>query len=117
MLSSGSDLISAVYDLYLIDCRTELELDFILELFIQVLQDDIVDICSQMAHRGIQQLQLVLHAFLLYVRSRRGIELCSLSAVGQIDLIHILHELNGLALSDILEQGAAEVVGYVVFAI
>ena len=46
-----------------------------------------------------------------------GIELCAFAAVFQIDLIHIMHQIQGLFFADILVQGAAKVIGDIIFSI
>ena len=46
-----------------------------------------------------------------------GIQLASLASVAHIDLIYIVHQLQRLLLTDILKEGAAKVVGNIIFAV
>jgi len=61
--------------------------------------------------------QAVLQAFRPESGISCGIQPGPCSAVCHIDLIHIVHELQRLGLSDIFMQRAAEFVGNIVFAV
>ena len=70
-----------------------------------------------MAHLGVQKMQAVFQAGTLDFRIGRGVELGTLSPVDQVDLIHIFHQVDGLLLAHILIQGAAELIGDIVFSV
>ena len=57
------------------------------------------------------------HADLAETGAGCGIQLCSLSAMDQIDPVHIFHQLNGLSSPDIFIERAAEIIGDVVLTI
>ncbi len=95
----------------------EIEVRLVLELRVQVLQDHIVDIRPEMAHGGVQKFQLVLHAELLELCVGGAVQFRPLSAVGEVDLIHIFHQLESLLLADVLVERAAEVIGDIVFSV
>ena len=82
-----------------------------------MLQNDIVNIRSQMANGSIQQVQPMLHTGLFQARARRGIELRSRAAVAEVDGINIFHELGRGLFADVLIECAAKVVGDVVLAV
>ena len=95
----------------------EEEVHLLLQLVVEVLQHDVVDIGAEVADGGVQQVESVLHAELLDIGISRGVEVSSLAAVGQVDLVHVLHELGGLGLANVLVEGAAEAVGDVVLTV
>ena len=70
-----------------------------------------------MAHRGIQQMQIILDAQLLELGAGCGIEPGALTAVAHVDLIHILHQFQRLSLADVFIQRTAKIVGNVVFSV
>ena len=86
-------------------------------MVIQVTQNNVVDIRAQMAHGGIQQMQVILHTAGFQAGTGGGVQLGALSAEGQVDLIHIFHQFQGRLFTDVLIQGAAKVIGDVVFAV
>ena len=97
--------------------RTEVEIHLVLQFPVQIAKNNIIDIRPQMTHLGIQQMQTVLQAGFPDCGVRSGIELCSLPAVFQIDLIHIAHQLQGPGLTHMLMQASAEIIGNIVFSI
>ena len=97
--------------------RIEKEVHVFLHLVVQILQNHVVDVCPQMAHRSIQQFQLILHAELLERSSGSGIHFRSLATVGHIDAVHIFHQFKSPFSSDVLIEGAAKIVGDIVFSI
>ena len=70
-----------------------------------------------MADGGVEQIQLILDAELFELCAGGGVELRALAAVGHVDLVDIVHEVERLLFADVLVQRAAEVVGDVVFAV
>ena len=62
-------------------------------------------------------MQIILEALLLDRGARSGIELGSLSAKTQIDLIHVLHQFDRGFLSYIFVQRSAEIVGDIIFSV
>mgnify|MGYP003297984439 CR=1 FL=1 len=77
----------------------------------------VVDVCAQMPHGSVQQVQVILDAQGLEAGTSGGIQLAALAAVAHIDLIHIVHQIQSALLADILIQRAAEIVGDIVFAV
>ena len=84
---------------------------------VQVFQDDIIDIRSQVTDRSIQELEFVLDALFFEFRPRSGIKLCALSSVFQVNVIHILHQLDRFFLPDIFMERAAEIIRDIVLAV
>ena len=70
-----------------------------------------------MAHRRIQQLQLILNAQLFKLGTGRGIQLGSLAAEAHVDLVHIVHQIQRLLLADMLVECAAKVICNIIFAV
>ena len=100
-----------------LDRRVEAELHALLQLVVDVFQHDIVDVRSEVAHLRIEQMQPVFEAHRLDLRVRGGIELRALSAVADIDGVHVLHQVDGLLLADVFIERAAELVRDVVLAV
>ena len=99
------------------DGGVEVEVHLVLQLVIQVLQHHIVDVGAQVAHLRVQQMQTVLQAFALDGGVGGGVKAGVLAAVAAVDLVHVVHELDGLLLAHVLKERAAELVGDVVFAV
>lgn len=97
--------------------RIEVEVDLVLEQVIEVREHDEVHVRAEMADGGVEQVELILDAELFELRAGGGVELRALAAVGHVDLIDIVHEIERLLFADVLVQRAAEVVGDVVFAV
>ena len=95
----------------------EEEIHLLFQFVVQIFQNDIVDIRSQMTDGSIQQLQLVLDAQLFEFGSGCGEHTGILATVGDIDLIHVFHQIQGSLFSDMLVKSSAEVVGDIVFSI
>ena len=89
----------------------------VLHFLVKVLEHYVVDVRAEVPDRCVEQLELVLHAQARDFRTCGGVELGAFAAVGHVDLVHILHELGGLPLSDMLAERTAEVVGDVVFPV
>ena len=111
------DLVAVLQLLHGVHRGIEEEVHLLLQLVVQVLQHHIVDVGAQMTDGSVQQVQVVLDALPLELGACGGVELGALAAVGHIDIIHITHQVQGLLLADVFEQGAAEVVGDVVLAV
>ena len=94
-----------------------MELHLVLQLGVEVFQHLIVDVRAQMAHRSVQQVQVVLQAQPLEAAVGGGVQLCARAAVGHVDVVHIAHQIHSLLLADILVQGAAEGVGEIILAV
>ena len=94
-----------------------MEIHFVLQFSVQILQHDKVDVGSQMTHGCVEKIQLILETELLEMRARRGVHLGSLSAVLHVDLIHILHQVYGFLLADILIERTAEIIRDIVFSV
>ena len=87
------------------------------DLKIAIFEHDIVDVGAEMTYGGIEEMETMLHAGLLELRAGRRVELRALAAELEVDLIDILHQLDGGFLSDILVERAAEIVRDVVLSI
>ena len=99
------------------DGTVKIEIYLILQMILEVLQNNIINICTQMADRSIQKMQTMLHAGFLELCSCSGIQLRSLPAKAEVDSIYVFHQFNGRLLSDILIESTAEIIGNVVFSI
>ena len=62
-------------------------------------------------------MQAVLQTLLFDLAACGGVKLCACAAIAHIDLIHIAHQFQRPSLADILVQGAAKIVGYIVLTI
>ena len=113
----GVDSVALPQLLHRQDRGIEEEGHLILQVVIEIFQDDIVDIGAQMADGSVQQMQIVLDAEGLEPGAGGGIELGALAAVGHIDAVDIVHQVQGLLLADVFVEGAAEIVGDVVLAV
>ena len=111
------DGVAAFLHTYVLHGRVEEEVHRLLQVREQVLEDHVVDIRAQVPDGGVQQVELVLDAQLLETGAGGGIELGPLAAEGHVDGVHVLHEIQGLPLADVLVEGAAEIVGDVVLAV
>ena len=111
------NLVTFLRFLHGFDGTVKIEIHLILQMIIEVLQNNIINIRTQMADRSIQKMQAVLHTGFLKFCSRSGIQLRALPAKTEIDSIHIFHQFNGCLFSDILIESAAEIIGNVVFSI
>ena len=94
-----------------------MKLNLLFQFSVHIFQYDIIDVRTQMTYRCIQQFQFVLHTQFLELRTRSGVHLCTLSAVAHIDLIHIVHQINGCAFSDIFIERTAKIIGNIIFSI
>lgn len=95
----------------------EIEINVGLHFIVHVFQHDIVDISTEVTHRCIEQLQLVLHAELFEFCARSREHPCRLSAMADVNLIDVVHQINRLFASDVLIQRAAEIIRNIVFSI
>ena len=84
---------------------------------VQILKNNIVNICSEMAYGRIQKIQFVLQAEFFKFGSCCRIKLCSLSAVFHIDIVYVFHQLNSFALADMFIQCSAKIIGDIIFSI
>ena len=94
-----------------------MKIDAVFHLRIQIFQNDVVDISSQVTDRCVQKPELILNADFFKICPGCGIKLSSLSPMGEIDGIHIMHQLQRLLFADMFVERSAEVVGNVVFAV
>ena len=95
----------------------EVELHLVLQLGVEVFQHLIVDVGTQMADGGVQQVEIVLQTQPLEAAVGGGVQLCARAAVGHVDVVHIAHQIHGLLLADIFVQGAAEGVGEIILTV
>ena len=113
----ANDLIAAVFLRHgKYSCIKE-EIDLLLQISIQIFQNDIINIRSQMANRCIQQMQIILNAERFEASTGGGIKLRSLAAILQVDFVNIVHQFQRPGLTDVLIQCTAKVVGDIIFAI
>ncbi len=116
-LAADREGIAALDALDALDRAVKAEIDLFFQLVIDVLKHDIVYVGAEVADLRVQQVQAVLEAHPLDLAVGRGIELGPLAAVAHVDLIDVLHELDGVLLADVLVERAAELVGDVVLAV
>ena len=95
----------------------ETEVHLVLQFFINIFQNDIVHIRSQMANGCVQQGELVLHTNLLELGAHGGVLLRIPAALGAVDFIHVIHQLQGLLPADVLVQRPAKIIGNVVLSV
>ena len=95
----------------------EVKIDPVFQFIIKILQNNIIDVCSQMADRCIQQCQFVLHTDFFQFRPGSGIHGCIISAVSNIDVIYIMHQFQSLFPADVFMQRPAKIICNVVFAV
>ena len=93
--------VSVFKDFDFFDWCIEEEIHVILHLIVQILQNNIIDICSKVTDRSIQKLQFILQTDLLQIGSGSRVHLSAFTTVGHIDMIHIFHEVKRLLASDI----------------
>ena len=112
------DAVATVFQLLqMFHRRMEIEIRPVLQFLIEPAQNNVIDVCSEVPHGSVQKLKLILDAELLEFCSGCGVHLCPLSAVGKVDLIHIVHQTDRLSFPDVFIQGSAEIVGDVVFPV
>ena len=70
-----------------------------------------------MAHRRIQKIQFILDTKLFKLGTCRRIHLRSFTSEAHINIVHVLHQVNGLLFADIFKQGSAKIIRYIVFAV
>ena len=80
----------------------EKEIRFSLQMFLQILQHDIVDVRSEVSHGGIEEFELVLHAFFLDIRTGGGVEFGAFTSVLEVYLINVSHQVKSFIFSDML---------------
>ena len=113
----AGDLIAAVDDGDAPDRGIKMEVHLVLQFGIQVFQHHIVDVRAQVADGSVQQVQVILDTDGLELGPGGGVELGALAAVGHVDLVYVVHQIQGTLLADILVEGTAEVIGDVVLAV
>ena len=96
---------------------TEIKVHVFFHFLIHISKYDIIDIRAEVTHRCIEQLQLVLHAELLKLCTCRRKHPRLFPAVTDIDLIHVVHQIDGFLSSDMLVERTTEVVCDIVFSI
>ena len=116
-IPSGLDLVAVAGLLHAGDGGVEVKIDLVLQLVENVAEDDVVYVGAEMADLRVEQVQAVFKAGALDLGVGGGVELGALAAVGEVYLVHILHQVDGFLLADILEQRAAELVRDVVLTI
>ena len=113
----ADDLIAAFQHLHGLYGSVEEELHLVLQIRIDVFQHHIVDIRAQMANGSVQQVQIVLDAYSLEAGAGGGVQLGTGAAVAQVDLVHIVHQLQRLLLADVFVKRTAKVVGNIIFSV
>ena len=95
----------------------KVEVHVLAEQLVEVAEHHIVDVGAQVAHRRLEQGEVVLHAELLDVAACRGVERRARAAMGHVDVVDVAHEGERLVASDVVVERAAEVIGDVVLSI
>ena len=113
----AGDLISAIHSGYGFHRRVEVKRDLFFQVGVEIFQHHVVDVGAEVAHRGVQQMQIVLHTQLFEFCTGGGIELGAFAAVGHVDLVNVAHQLQRFCLAEILVKRTAKIVGNVVFSV
>ena len=113
----AGDLIPAIHSGYGFHRRVEVKRDLFFQVGVEIFQHHVVDVGAEVAHRGVQQMQIVLHTQLFEFCTGGGIELGAFAAVGHVDLVNVAHQLQRFCLAEILVKRAAKIVGNVVFSV
>ena len=113
----AEDLISAIDTSHRLHRHIKEELHFILQIRIQIFQNYIVNIGTQVTHRCIQQMQVVLNTQSLKTSTGCGVQLSTLAAVFHVDLVNILHQIQRLLLTNVFIQSTTKIIGNVIFTI
>ena len=111
------DAVAAVDDLDMLDGRVEVEINDVTDLVVDVAQHDVVDVRAEVTDGRVEQLEPILGTDLLEVGACRGIELGRFTAVLDIDLVDITHQLERFIAPDVFVHRAAEIIGDVVLAV
>ena len=74
-----------------IDGCIEEEIYLILQMCIKIFQNNIIYIRTQMTHRCVQKVQVILDTKLFELCAGGGIQLCACTAITHIDGVNILH--------------------------
>ena len=109
--------ISTVNRFHIIYMAVKTELYRIFQLCIKIFKNNIVDICSKMADRCIQKIQLILHTEFLNMCSWCRIHFCTLTTEFHIDFINIIHQIDCCFFSNVLIQCSTKIVRDIVFSI
>ena len=99
------------------DGGVEVEVDLVLERSVEVREHDEVYVRAEVTDGGVEQIELILDAELFELCAGGGVELRALAAVGHVDLVDVVHEVERLLFADLLVQRAAKVVGDVILAV
>ena len=113
----AGDLIPAVHSGHGFHRRVKVKRDLVFQIGIEIFQHHIVDVGAEMAHGGVQQMEVVLHTQLFEFGAGGGIKLGAFAAVGHVDLVDVAHQLQRPGLAQILVKRAAKIVGNVVFSV
>ena len=113
----AGDLIPAIQSGYGFHRRVEVKRDLFFQVGVEIFQHHVVDVGAEVAHRGVQQMQIVLHTQLFEFCTGGGIELGAFAAVGHVDLVNVAHQLQRFCLAEILVKRTAKIVGNVVFSV
>ena len=111
------DRISAGDYLNGINVSVKEELDLVLQVVVKIFKNYIVDICSEMTHRSIKKMKVILNAKGLETGACGAVKLTSLAAIAHIYLIHVVHQIKRVLFADVFVQSSAEIVGDVVFTV
>ena len=110
-------LIAAVGNINSFNGGVKVEIDLIFKVIIKIFKHDIVYIRAQVTHGSLQKMKVVLYALLFERRACRSVELCSLSAIGKVNFVNIVHQLKSVLFADILVKRTAEIVGDIIFTV
>ena len=113
----GRLLFPSSLNFYFLHRCIKMKLHLIFQFGIQLFQNYVVDIRSQMTDGSIQKLQTILHTELLELGSRRRKKPGPFSSMFHIDFINIFHEREGFFFSDIFIESTAKIVRDIVFPV
>ena len=92
---------AALQELQMLNWREEEEFHPPAQPLVEVFQHHMVYVGSKVAHRGVEQLEPVLHTERFYGSACRGVELGALATMHEVDLVYVMHELKRLLASQI----------------
>ena len=91
--------------------------NLVLEFIIDIFKNYIVNIRTQMSNGSIKKVKLILDTKFFEMRTCGCIKFAVLTAVLNIDFVHIFHKFDGFFLTDILVKCAAEIICYIILTV
>ena len=111
------DPIAVCQDLHGLNMGIEEEFHLILQIGVEIIQNHVVNIRTQMPDGGIQQVQVILDAQGLETAAGSGVKSGALTAEFQVDRIHVVHQLQSLLFADVFIKCTAKIVGNIILPV